>query len=240
MSATLGRKRLVTAIDAQQLANARAQAASPGAVMRLTRPRPRRWSPRERHGVNARTCLVTTLVLLVALLSAAPGTSLARGSSYVFDGGTPAQRRQVDRALAVSTFPWNKVRATITIHIDRGSRSEALPGHIWLDADLLDSGQFSWGTIQHEYAHQVDFFLFSDGTRARLLRDLGGREWCYAVPDLPHEQYGCERFASTLAWAYWPSSSNSMRPESPSDESAAMRPQAFRTLMAGLLEISDS
>jgi hypothetical protein len=166
MSATLGRKRVISAGDAQLLADVRAQAASPGDVMRLTPPRPRRWSPRERHGVNARTRLVTTLVLLVALLSAAPGTSLARGSSYVFDGGTAAQQRQVDRALAVSTFPWNKVPATITIHIDRGSRSEALPGHIWLDADLLDSGQYSWGTIQHEYAHQVDF-SFSQTPRAR-------------------------------------------------------------------------
>ena len=31
------------------------------------------------------------------------------------------------------------------------------PGQIWLDASLLDSGRFSWGVVQHEYAHQVDF-----------------------------------------------------------------------------------
>ena len=48
---------------------------------------------------------------------------------------------------------------------------------------------------------------------------------------MAHEQYGCERFASTLAWAYWPNAQNSMKPSSAKDESAAMGPARFRQLM---------
>jgi hypothetical protein len=51
------------------------------------------------------------------------------------------------------------------------------------------------------------------------------------VPGLAHAQYGCERFASTLAWAYWPNPANSMRAGSVRDESAALAPAAFRALM---------
>ena len=43
--------------------------------------------------------------------------------------------------------------------------------------------------------------------------------------------YGCERFASTLAWAYWPNAQNSMKPAGAKDESAAMAPAKFRQLM---------
>jgi hypothetical protein len=41
------------------------------------------------------------------------------------------------------------VPATIVIHIVRGVESRATAGEIWLDADLLDAGTFSWGVIQH-------------------------------------------------------------------------------------------
>jgi hypothetical protein len=51
------------------------------------------------------------------------------------------------------------------------------------------------------------------------------------VPGLEHAQYGCERFASTLAWAYWPTAQNSMKPASAKDESAAMEPTRFRQLL---------
>src|SRR5439155_15995565 len=117
----------------------------------------------------------------------------------------------------------------------RGVPTEATPGNIWLDANLLDAGVFSWGTIQHEYAHEVDFFLLDDAKRQLLLGTLGGKDWCYSVLGLAHAQYGCERFASTLAWAYWPSSVNSMKPTSAADESAAMAPSKFRALLAALI-----
>jgi hypothetical protein len=113
--------------------------------------------------------------------------------------------------------------------------SEAAPGEIWLDANLLDSGKFAWGTVQHEYAHQVDFGLFGDPLRVRLNHSLGGQHWGYDIPGLKHSAYGCERFASTLAWAYWPSKQNALRPTSPSDEAAAMAPVKFRALMKQML-----
>jgi hypothetical protein len=177
--------------------------------------------------------------LLAALLLAWPPAAHAAGGNYSFDGGTAAQRGEVRAALAASSFPWSTFRTRITVHIAPGARSEATPGHVWLDDALLDSGRFSWGIVQHEYAHQVDFFLLDDAKRALLLGLLGGRDWWGAVPGLAHEQYGCERFASTLAWAYWPSPDNALRPESASDESAAMAPRAFRTLLAGLLGVPD-
>ena len=120
--------------------------------------------------------------------------------------------------------------------------SEATYGQIWLDGTLLDSGIFSWGVVQHEYGHQVDFFALNDSRRA-MLAVLGGKAWWAAgaatsgAPNgtLAHAELTSERFASTLAWAYWQSPSNSMRPTSPNDESAAMAPAAFRSLMTRVL-----
>jgi hypothetical protein len=179
-------------------------------------------------------------LLVAVLLLAAPAVAHAAGGNYVFDGGTARQRGQVRAALEASAFPWGKVPASVTVHIRRGARSEAVPGHIWLNASLLDSGRFSWGIVQHEYAHQVDFFLLDTEKRSRLLPVLGGRDWYYGVPGLPHDEYACERFASTLAWAYWPSSQNAVRPQSPADASAAMAPGAFRTLLARFLGVPDA
>ena len=159
----------------------------------------------------------------------------AAGGNYAFDGGTRAERTQVRSALNVSRFNWSVVPGRITIHIGRGIASEAAPGEIWLDANLLDSGKFAWGTVQHEYAHQVDFGLFGDPLRVQLNRSLHGQHWGYDVAGLKHSAYGCERFASTLAWAYWPSKQNALRPTSPSDEAAAMAPRKFRALMKKML-----
>lgn len=191
--------------------------------------RPRAGRENESMGFVLRFTLVTLTALALS------GTAHAAGGSYTFEGGTGKERAQVRAALEASAFPWDIVPAQITIHIARGNDSHALPGHIWLDADLLRSGRFAWGTVQHEYAHQVDFFLFDDATRARLLGELGGRDWCYGVPGLDHADYGCERFASTLAWAYWPSADNALEPESSRDESAALAPAKFRSLLAELL-----
>ena len=99
----------------------------------------------------------------------------------------------------------------------------------------MDTGRFSWGVVQHEYAHEVDFFLLDETKRAFLGQTLGGKDWCYGVLGLTHAQYGCERFASTLAWSYWPSSYNSMKPASAKDESASMAPAKFRALLATLI-----
>ena len=168
-----------------------------------------------------------TAAVVVALLL--PSTARTDGGLYVLDGGTRAERHAVVAALAASSFDWSLVPAVVTIHIVRGADSFAIPGEITLDANLLDAGTFAWGVVQHEYAHQVDYLRLSDELRARFLTLLGATEWCYGTaPALPHASYGCERFASTLAWSYWQSPENCMRPTSPGDEAAAMPPKRFR------------
>jgi hypothetical protein len=185
--------------------------------------------------------LLRALLATVAVTLALTGSAQAAGGKYVFDGGTAFQQKQVKKALDASSFDWNIVPATIVVHIVRGHESEATRGEIWLDADLLNAGTFSWGVVQHEYAHQVDFFLLDDADRLALA-SLGGLSWWApaAVAHAPngtlaHEQLTSERFASTLAWSYWQSKENSMRPTSPTDESAAMAPAAFRALLARVL-----
>jgi len=172
--------------------------------------------------------------LLATACLASPAASGGADNGYAFDGGTPAQRQTVAAALAASSFDWQLLPGRITIDIRHGAPSTSTPREIWLDADLLDAGQFAWGVVQHEYAHQVDYLLFDDASRARLLQQLGGLDWCYSVPGLRHSDYGCERFASTFAWSFWPSSANCMRPSARGDESTAMAPTAFRALIAQL------
>jgi hypothetical protein len=178
--------------------------------------------------------LLTALAASVAALTLA-GPALAGGGNYVFDGGTAQQRSQVHAALEASSFDWSIVPAQITIHIAAGHTSQATYGEIWLDANLLDAKRFSWGTVQHEYAHQVDYFLLDDAKRAELETALGTSTWSYGLRGLQHSAYGCERFASTIAWAYWPSPQNAMRPSSPQDEAGAIAPAAFKQLLARLI-----
>jgi len=176
---------------------------------------------------------------VAALVFAHAGTARAAGGNYRFDGGTAAQRAQVRQALKVSSFNWNLVRAQITIHIVRGEVSHSLPGEIWFDGDLLDSGQFSWATVQDEYAHQVDFFVLTPAMRAELQQALSAKAWCYEDLSIrAHGDQGCERFTSVLPWAYWQSKDNIYRPTSKNDESAAMAPAKFRALLYRLIGAS--
>jgi hypothetical protein len=178
------------------------------------------------------------LVALASVLALA-GTAHASGGRYSFDGGNAYERAQVGQALNASAFDWNIVPGQVTIHIARGlPNSEAQPGEIWLDAALLDAGVFSWGSVQHEYAHQIDFLLLDDAQRAALAAQLGGYAWWQTGPiRYQHAQLTSERFASTLAWAYWPSPQNSLKPTSKKDESAAMNPARFRALMTQLIGV---
>lgn len=172
-----------------------------------------------------------TAALGVALALTPP--SLAAGGSYVFVGGTSYERQQVTQALAASSFDWSAVPQTVTITIQPNVVSQAVPGHIWLDSNLLDSGEFSWGVVQNEYAHQVDFYLLDDLQRAQLTSALGAAAWCYGdAAGLTLEQYGCERFASTLAVAYWQSPYNCIGATS---DVAPIAPAAFRALLVSLI-----
>jgi hypothetical protein len=180
--------------------------------------------------------LLVTLVSVIAfgLLSQ---SALASGGNYTFAGGTPAEQATVHAALQASSFNWGLIPSTITINIGTYGDSYSTYGNVYLDSSLLDSGRFSWGVVQHEMGHQVDFFLFDDTKRAQLDTALGGQNWCYSVQGLAHSAYGCERFASELAWAYWPSADNSMKPGPGNTEAGAMPVVAFRALLAQMLGV---
>lgn len=156
------------------------------------------------------------------------------GNGYSFDGGSGVERATVRSALAASAFDWSLVPGHVTIHIVGRGRCAASKGQIWLSSSLLSLGQASWGVVQHEYAHQVDFFLLDDSERARLDRLLGGRAWWPGREVIRHNQYGAERFASTLAWSYWPSPHNSLIRFARA-EATAMPPARFRRLLARLI-----
>lgn len=173
---------------------------------------------------------------VAALVFAHAGTAQAAGGNYRFDGGSALERTQVREALKASSFDWSLVKAQVTIHIQHGTVSHAVPGEIWLDADLLDSGRFSWATVQDEYSHQVDFFLFTPEIRAQLQAALGAKAWCYENGSIQaHGDQGCERFTSLLPWAYWQSPDNAYKPTAKTDESAAMAPTRFKALLSRLI-----
>ena len=177
------------------------------------------------------------LILIGAMLAAltVSPAAFAGGGNYVVVGGSSAEQAQVRAALNASAFPWSIVPAQITIHVKRGIDSFSLKGAFWIDADLLDAGSFSWGTVQHEYAHQVAFFLLDDPTRSALVATLGGASWWQALPGTPWAELTSERFASTLSWAYWQSAANSAKPTGLHDASAAMAPFAFKATLASVL-----
>ena len=176
---------------------------------------------------------VASLAAVAAVAALAAGPSAAGGAPYTVVGGTPFERTQVRSALAASTFDWSLLPRPISVRIARGGGSWAIAGEVDLDADLLDAGRLSWGVVQHEFAHQVDFLLLDDGDRARLQAALGGRAW-WPGRTLAHGDLASERFASTVAWAYWPSPDNLMRPDAPGGISTA----SFRALLRSLLQVS--
>jgi hypothetical protein len=178
-----------------------------------------------------------TLLTLFSAISffAFAQSALAGGGSYAFSGGTAKEQATVHSALEASSFDWSLIPQTIAIHIGTFGDSYSTYGQVFLDASLLDSGRFAWGVVQHELGHQVDFFLFDDAKRAQMLQLLGGKDWCYSISGLKHSDYGCERFASELAWAYWQSPDNSMKPTSSSDEAGSIPVAQFRAVLTQLI-----
>jgi hypothetical protein len=180
--------------------------------------------------------------LLVALLGSAVAaqSAAAGGGHYGFVGGTAAERAQVRAALDASLFDWDAVPEQITIRIAPGLAPSATAGTIELDSGLLDAGRFAWGVVQHEFAHQVDFFLLDDAMRSRLAACLGGESWWQTPSGFAHAALTSERFASTLAWSYWPSPDNVLRPISTGHGIATISPRSFRALLRSLLGVPAS
>jgi hypothetical protein len=174
------------------------------------------------------------IVLLVALAAFfVSAKAQAGGGACVFSSGSEAARAQVRAALEASSFDWGLVPATVTVRIVDCGCAGSRPSLAVLDEELVESAPYgrayTWAIVQHEYAHQVWDFGLDEAARALLRQRLGGADLCYEQPGLPHEAHACERFADTLAWAYWPD------PDNPSRSSRAMGARRFRTLMAELL-----
>ena len=135
------------------------------------------------------------------------GGAGAAGGNYVFAGGSDAAQAAVRSALDASRFDWDLIDEQITIRIIDCGCAGASPGEILLDEEVLTDPRFgpkyAWGIVQHEYAHQVAFFLLDAAARRRVQAWLGGSDWCYEDATVGHDDHACERFASSLAWAYW-------------------------------------
>jgi hypothetical protein len=179
--------------------------------------------------------MLRRLAATVTAALALPASALAGGGDYVFQGASSAERSTVRAALSASSFDWGIVPERVTIHVGDVGSSHATPGHIWLDRGLLATGRFAWATVMDEYAHQIDFLVLDSTHRSILQQRLGARAWCYEVEGLHHGAYGCERFSSMVAWAYWPSKESSYRPRSAADETSAMPAGQFRQLLSALV-----
>jgi hypothetical protein len=156
----------------------------------------------------------------------------------VIEGGSPETQETVRAALNASSFDFNRVPAQITIKISRCGCAGARPGVIVLDEAVLSDtslgSRYSSGIIQHEYAHQIDYFLFQKSDRAAVRRTLGGQDWCYEVARLGHDEHGCERFADVFSWAFWPAKGNMLRAEAKAI-APKMTPKKLRAFVNRLL-----
>jgi hypothetical protein len=155
------------------------------------------------------------IALLGLLVVLAPATAQAAGGDYVFEGGSVEARETVRAALEISRFDFDRVPSRITMKITNCGCAGARPGLIVLDENVVTDTslgeRYSWGLIQHEYAHQIDYFLLDDDDRTAVRRVLGGKAWCYEKEGLSHDANACERFADVVSWAFWPSEDNVLR-----------------------------
>src|SRR2546423_475427 len=102
------------------------------------------------------------IAVLAVVAAVLVSSASAAGRRLTIAGGTTREQSQVRAGLRASSFVWSVLPQPVTIQIKRGAGSSAIPGGIVLDASLLDAGTFSWGVIQHEFAHEVDFLVLDD------------------------------------------------------------------------------
>jgi hypothetical protein len=174
------------------------------------------------------------LVLLAALVVLAlPGKAGAADVALEFSGGSNAARGEVIAALEASAFDWSLIARPVTVQIFDCGCAGSRPGVVVLDETMLASSPYgrayTWGIVQHEFAHQVWWYALDDGRRSELQALLGGADLCYEQLGLPHDAHACELFASTLSWAYWRVAGNPMQAEK------AMGAWQFRRLLARML-----
>jgi hypothetical protein len=139
-------------------------------------------------------------------------------------------------ALDASAFDWSLIGRPVTVQIFDCGCAGSRPGVVVLDETMLASSPYgrayTWGIVQHEFAHQVWWYALDEGRRIELQTVLGGADLCYEQPGLPHDAHACELFASTLGWAYWPAAGNPMQVE------RVMGARQFRRLLSGMLGVS--
>jgi hypothetical protein len=164
-----------------------------------------------------------------------PGRATAADVTLEFSGGSDAARAEVVAALDASAFDWSVIGRPVSVQILDCGCAGSRPGVVVLDEEMLSSSPYgrayTWGIVQHEFAHQVWWYALDDGRRSELRQVLGGAELCYEQLGVPHDAHACELFASTLGWAYWPVPGNPMQGEK------VTRARSFRRLMSGLLGI---
>ena len=139
------------------------------------------------------------------------GSALAGGGDYVFDGGTARQQAQVRAALEASSFDWDVVKRQVTVHVGAHGTSRSTPGHVWLDGGLLDTGRFAWAIVSTS-THTRSTSQCSTPPIVRGSAPLGAARLVLRGARPRPRDYGCERFATLVSWAYWPS--QRLRPES--------------------------
>jgi hypothetical protein len=177
------------------------------------------------------------LLLLAALVALAlPGTAGATDLALELSGGSEAARAEVIAALDASAFDWSLIGQPVTVQILDCGCAGSRAGVVVLDETLLASSPYgdayTWGIVQHEFAHQVWWYALDDERRSELQALLGGADLCYEEPGLAHDDHACELFASTLGWAYWRVAGNPMQAEK------VMGARRFRRLLSRMLGLS--
>jgi hypothetical protein len=118
-----------------------------------------------------------------------PAKADAAGGSYTFSGGSESARATMRNALEASAFDWSLVPEPVTVEIVDCGCAGARPGVIVLDERLLESRPYgrayTWGVVQHEYAHQFWWLALDDAQRSFHRGKLGALDLCYEQSGTP-------------------------------------------------------
>ena len=158
----------------------------------------------------------------------------------------PRRRRQLrlhrrhaaragDGALGpeASSFDWSLIPGTITVHIG-GLRRLVLglrATSTWTPPSL-DSGRFAWGVVQHEFAPPGRLLPLRRRASGHSCSQCARRQGLVlSVPSLDALRLRLRALRLELAWAYWQSPDNVMKPQKTERRVAASCPCAqFRAL----------
>lgn len=186
-----------------------------------------------------------TMKLLAAVVAALFLAGSAVAGTVNVDGGTPFEQQQVRLALAASKFDYGQIPAPVTVHVVPPSDAHleggvdagySIPGEVWISSRWLDFGAAGWGFVQHEFGHEIDYYVLTDAQRAALLSHLdptgSTTSWC--DHSVAYDARPCEWFASELSWAFWPVGANLQDPTTTKGLSGHLPPDQFRAAVESL------